>query len=317
MIERVAVVGAGLMGHGIAQLFAAAGIPVRLHDADPARVPEALRRVAANLDLLVAEGAVARAAARRTLALLEPAADVEAAVEGAGLVLEAITERLDAKRALFARVEAAVGRDVVLATNTSTLPLSSVAAGARVPERILVAHFFNPPHLVPLVEVLAHPVAPAGLVDATLALLRRTGRRPVRLRKEVPGLLANRLQAALAREALHLLEEGVADAADIDAAVTEGPGMRWPFLGPLAIADYGGLDVWQKVIENLAPELGRETASRALAERVARGELGTRSARGIFPYAADDVPGLVRARDLNLLRLARLKGGRGRGRRRP
>ena len=312
MIERVAVIGAGLMGHGIAQLFAVAGIPVRLADGDSHRLPEALRGIAANLALLVEEGVLASAAAERAIALVEAAPGVEEAVDGAGFVLEAITERLDAKRELFARLERAVGPDVVLATNTSTLPLSSIAERARVPERMLVTHFFNPPHLVPLVEVLAHPKAPPDLVAASLALLRRIGSRPVVLRKEVPGLLANRLQAALAREALHLLEQGVADAADIDAAVTEGPGLRWPFLGPLAIADYGGLDVWQKVLENLAPELGRSTAApAALSERVRRGELGTKTAQGIFSYRREEVPDLVRSRDRKLVQLLRLKGGRG------
>lgn len=311
MIERVAVVGAGLMGHGIAQLFASAGIPVRLADAAAERLPAALRGIAANLALLVEEGVLASAQAERALALVEAAPSLEDAVEGAGLVVEAITESLEAKRELFARLERAVGPDVVLATNTSTLPLSRIAEGARIPERVLVTHFFNPPHLVPLVEVLAHPAARPELVDATLALLRRIGSRPVRLRKEVPGLLANRLQAALAREALHLLEAGVADAADIDAAVTEGPGVRWPFLGPLAIADYGGLDVWQKVIENLAPVLGRETAAPpALSDHVRGGELGTKTARGIFTYRPEEVPELLRARDRNLVRLARLKAKR-------
>lgn len=311
MIDRVAVVGAGLMGHGLAQLLALAGVPVRLADSAPERLPQALDAIASDLGLLVEEGGLSRAAADTALARVAPAATVEEAVEGAGLVLEAIVERLEAKQELFARVEAAVGPAVVLATNTSTLPLSRIAERARVPERILVTHFFNPPHLVPLVEVLAHPAVPPELLAATLALLRRAGSRPVLLRKEVPGLIANRLQAALAREALHLLEEGVADAAGIDAAVTEGPGLRWPFLGPLAIADYGGLDVWQKVIENLAPELSRATVAPAgIAERVRRGELGTKSGQGIHAYRPEDVPELVRRRDRSLLALVRLKAGR-------
>lgn len=312
MIERVAVIGAGRMGHGIAQLFAEAGLHVRISDADPARMPEALRAMAANLDLMVEEQALSRAEADRALARVEAAPGIEEAVDGAGFVVEAITERLDAKQQLFARVEGAVGPEVVLATNTSTLPLSRIAERARVPERVLVTHFFNPPHLVPLVEVLAHRSVPPELLDATLALLRRAGRRPVLLRKEVPGLIANRLQAALVREAMHLLEQGVADPADIDAALTEGPGMRWPFLGPLAIADYGGLDVWEKVIANLAPELGRSTrVPDEIAARIRRGELGTKAGQGIFSYRREEEPELVRRRDRSLLRLVRLKAGGG------
>lgn len=312
MIDRVGIVGAGRMGHAIAQRLAVAGIPVRLLDAAPERLPQAIREIGANLDLQVEEGALSREDADRALAGIEGVRGLPEAVAGAGLVVEAIPESLPAKQALLADVEALVGPEVVLATNTSTLTLSSIAARARVPERVLVTHFFNPAHLVPLVEVLAHPAVPPALLDATLALLRRAGSRPVVLRKEVPGLVANRLQAALAREALHLLAEGVADAADIDAAVTDGPGLRWPFLGPLAIADHGGLDVWQKVVENLAPELTRASeAPAALAERVRRGELGTRTGQGIFSYRREEIPDLVRARDRNLLRLARLKAGQG------
>jgi len=310
MIRRVAVIGAGLMGHGIAELFALAGFPVRLCDTSAGRLEAALRSIADELALLAAEGLVTGPEADAAASRIEPTAELERAVAGADLVTEAIPEVLAAKLELFERIEVAVAPTALLASNTSTFPVTRLAARARLPGRMVVTHYFNPPHLVPLVEVHPHPAAPPEVAAVVLDLMRRIGKRPVLVRKEVPGLVANRLQAAMVREAFHLLEEGVADAEDIDTAVTEGPGIRWPFLGPLATADYGGLDVWQKVVENLVPHLGRsEVAPPAIAERVRRGELGTKTGRGIFSYAGASVPDLVRERDRRLAALLRLKAG--------
>jgi len=198
--------------------------------------------------------------------------------------------------------------DAILASNTSTLPLAEVAARARRPERILLTHFFNPAHLVPLVEVLAHPSAPPGMVTEVLALLRRAGKRPVSLLKESPGFIANRLQVALVREAFALLEDGVASALDIEAAVTEGPGFRWPFIGPFETADLGGLDTWEKVIGNLAPHLSRaEEPPEALRAAVRRGDLGAKTGRGILPPSDRSAADRIRERDRALIHLLRGK----------
>jgi 3-hydroxyacyl-CoA dehydrogenase len=308
MVERVAVVGAGLMGHGIAQVFALSGFRTRLQDVSPERLQGALRAVEADLALLVEEAAASQQEAEAALGRIEATPELEAAVAGADLVVEAIPEVLAAKQELFERLGRLAGPRTILASNTSTLPITRIAERSRAAGRVVLTHFFNPAHLVPLVEVLPHPSAPPEVLEATLDLLRRIGKRPVRLRREVPGFIANRLQAAMVREAFHLLEQGVADAEDIDVAVTEGPGFRWPFLGPLAIADYGGLDVWRKVLENLAPELGQSTAApAAVVERVERGHLGTKTDQGIYSYRGASVPELLRARDRRLIRLARLK----------
>jgi 3-hydroxyacyl-CoA dehydrogenase len=308
MVRRVAVIGAGLMGHGIAGIFALAGFPVRLCDTSPDRLEAALRSIAEELGLLAGEGLVGRSEADAATSRIEPTTELERAVAGADVVTEAIPEVLPAKLELLERIEAAVPPTTLVASNTSTFPVTRLAERARLPGRMVVTHYFNPPHLVPLVEVHPHPAAPPEMAVAALDLMRRIGKRPVLVRKEVPGLIANRLQAAMVREAFHLLEEGVADAEDIDAAVTEGPGFRWPFLGPLAVADYGGLEVWQKVVENLVPHLGRsEVAPPAIAERVRRGDLGTKTGKGIYSYAGASVPDLVRQRDRRLVALLKLK----------
>jgi 3-hydroxybutyryl-CoA dehydrogenase len=173
---------------------------------------------------------------------------------------------------------------------------------------MVITHFFNPAQLVPLVEVVPHPSMPQAAVAEVLEMLRRLGKHPVLLRREVPGFVANRLQAAVAREAFHLLEQGVASAEEIDAAVTEGPGFRWPFVGPIEIAELGGLDTWQRVLDQLAPELCRDQqAPEAIRALVARGDLGAKTGRGLLDHAARPLADRLLARDRFLVRLAKLK----------
>jgi 3-hydroxybutyryl-CoA dehydrogenase len=308
VIEPVAVVGAGVMGHGIAQLFATAGAAVRLHDVDPGRLEGALREVERSLHLLVEEEVLGAPAAAAARARIRPTTDLDAALRGAALVTECIPEILDAKLALLAHVERVVAPDALLVSNTSTIPIARLAEGAVHPERMAITHYFNPAQLVPLVEVVPHPAMPPERVEQVMAILVAVGKRPVLLRKDVPGFVANRLQAALVREALHLLQTGVASAEDIDTVLTEGPGVRWPFLGPVEMVDLGGLDVWRRVIDNLAPELCREEGAPALLrERVERGDLGAKSGAGFHDYAEGRAEARMRHRDRGLVRLAELK----------
>ena len=308
MIEPVAVIGAGVMGHGIAQLFATAGAAVRLHDLDPGRLDGALREVDRSLRLLVEEGVLGASTASAALARVRPTTDLDGALAGAALVTECIPEILAAKVALLAHVERVVAPDALVVSNTSTIPIARLAEGAIHPERMAITHYFNPAQLVPLVEVVPHPAMPAGRIEQVMGILVAIGKRPVRLRKDVPGFVANRLQAALVREALHLLEAGVASAEDIDTVLTEGPGARWPFLGPVEMIDLGGLDVWRRVIDNLAPGLCREEGAPAiLRERVERGDLGAKSGAGFHDYADGKAEARIRHRDRALVRLAELK----------
>ena len=308
MIRGVAVIGAGVMGHGIAQLYAQAGFRVRLSDVAEDRLASALRTVEGNLALLVEEGVLARSEAAAALGRIEPTTDLVYAVTGADFVTEAIPELLDAKQDLLDSLERSAPATAIIASNTSTFPIGRLAARARSPERMIITHYLNPAPLVPLVEVLAHPRTRPEVVATTLDLMRRIGKTPVLLRKEVAGFIVNRLQTAIAREAFHLVQEGVVDARDIDAVVTEGPGFRWAFIGPIATADFGGLDTWQRVIENLAPDLGRsETAPAVLAECVRRGDLGTKTGRGIYSYEGVSLPDLLRERDRGFIRLLKLR----------
>ncbi len=308
MENAVAVIGAGVMGHGIAQLFAQAGSAVRLHDAAERQLASGLSAMEESLALLVEEAVLTPQAAAAARARVRPTTSLDEALAGAGFVVEAIPELLASKLELFDRIEQVVGEDAIVGSNTSTIPISLLAQRARRPERMVIVHFFNPAQLVPLVEVVPHPRMPPAAVERVLEALRRIGKRPVRLRKEVPGFVANRLQAAVVREAFHLVEQGVASLEDIDTVMTEGPGFRWSFVGPVEAADLGGLDTWQRVLDNLAPELSRaERAPAAIRERVARGELGAKTGRGLFDHAASTLAERSRARDRFLVRLEKLK----------
>ena len=310
MIKRIAVIGAGVMGRGIAEVYAAAGLEVALCDVSEPLLTSALRGIRADLALLSEEGLVPEREREAIMARVVPTTRLEEALAGAGFVTECIPEVLEAKLDLFDRVERAVSDAAIIASNTSTFPVTALARRARLPQRMIVTHFFNPAHLVPLVEVLPHPHGDDDVTSATVQLLRRVGKSPVLVRKEVPGFIANRLQAAVAREAFHLLAEGVADAEAIDAAITEGPGFRWAFIGPIMTADYGGLDTWQRVMDNLAPELCTATsAPQIVVDHVRRGALGTKSGRGIYAYEARPVEERLRERDRNFIRLLKLKRG--------
>ncbi len=264
MHEIIAVLGAGVMGAGIARVLARAGHEVRVFDVDPAAAARAASSAGASAH-----------------------ATVEEAVAGATIVLEAAPERLELKRALLAQVEAA-NADAVIASNTSSIAPDALAAGMRDPSRLVIAHFFNPADTVPLVEVVPGPATPAATVERMVALLTAAGKTAVPLAQQVEGFIANRLQAALYREAMHLVERGIASPAQVDATVTAGLGPRWALAGPFEIMDLGGLDVWQSVTDGIFPTLGDASAAPAmLRERTERGDLGAKTGEGFLPRDAD------------------------------
>jgi 3-hydroxybutyryl-CoA dehydrogenase len=227
---RIAVVGAGLMGHGIAQVFARAGHEVTITDVDAASLDTAPSRIAANLhELGEDEGAVAR---------VRPCATLAETVRDADYVVEAVSENLPLKQKLFAEIERHVRSDAILASNTSVIPITSIMQGLAGRERALGTHRWNPPYLVPLVEVIETQWTSPQAVDWTMALHRAAGKQPAHVKKDVPGFIGNRLQHALWREAIALVEHGVCDAETVDAVIKASFGRRLPVLGPLENADW-------------------------------------------------------------------------------
>lgn len=308
MIQQAAVIGSGVMGHGIAQVYAQAGIAVILYDLEDSYLEKAKKAIEANLALQAGQGLLTETESREALARIKTTTNLEETVRTAEFITEAIPEVIEWKWELYEKLERLAKPDAVIASNTSTLPISRLAEKMSTPERMVITHFFNPAQLVPLVEVVRHDRTTEEAIQLTMELMRKIGKAPVLLKKEVPGFIANRLQAALAREAFHLLEEGVAEARDIDLAVTAGPGFRWSFIGPIETADFGGLDTWKRVIDNLAPVLSKsQQAPDLLNECVEAGNLGTKTGQGIYKYENASVSEKIKERDEKFIELLKIK----------
>lgn len=310
MIRNIAIIGSGVMGSSIAQSFAVSGYAVTLNDINEELLQKAKKRILENLSLIVEEAGIDEQQKQRALANIDYKADLEEAVREADFIIEAIPEVIDWKWELYQKLERMMKADAIVASNTSTFPISRLVEKASFADRMMITHFFNPGHLVPLVELVKHDQTKATVVEETMELIRRIGKKPILLKKEITGFIANRLQTALMREAFYLLNEGVASARDIDTAITEGPGFRWAFTGPIEIADFGGLDTWQRVFENVAPNLDQSTEAPAIIRKLAeQGKLGTKSGEGIYEYDENIVSQKLDERDRNFIKLGKIKAG--------
>jgi len=285
---RIAVIGAGLMGHGIAWIFAAAGHRVQVFDPDAGVLKAAPQRIADISELLDhAPGAMDNVTLCTSLS---------AAVDGVSFAFEAAPENLTLKCKIFADLARFAPTDAVLASNTSALPISQIAKGNKARARIVGTHFWNPPHLVPLVEVVEMEGGNGAAIAPMMNLLREAGRHPVHVRKDVAGFIGNRLQHALKREAIALVANGVCDAETIDDVVKLGFGRRLAVLGPLEQSDLVGLDLTAAIHETLMPDLDRTTEVHPyLLARLEAGDIGMKAGRG-FRNWTEETAGAVRSR---------------------
>ena len=287
-IAQIAVVGAGLMGHGIAQEFAGAGYTVRLHDRSADVLEHAMGRIGDNLEQLVGLGLIAQPHVEPTLARIHVTTSLREAVAAADLVVEAVFEDLAVKRRLLGDLDALCPVRAILASNTSTFLPSTLAAATSRPDKVLVAHYFNPPHLLPLVELVRGAATSDETVTTIYDLLVRIGKRPVVVHKEVPGFIGNRLLAALFREALAIVEQGIATPQEVDAFVTNGFGRRFGVAGPFEVWELAGLDLIGEVMARLQPEIAdTHEISPLLRERITRGEFGVKSGRGFYDWTPE------------------------------
>ena len=279
---RVAVIGAGTMGHGIAQVAALAGYDTRITDARGDALAPAMKRIRANLDGGVRRGKLAAGDADVALARIVTAADVPEAVVGADLVIEAVVEDLDIKQALFATIAAAAPAEATLATNTSSLSVSRIASAIDEPSRVVGMHFFNPVHIMKLVEVVRHDAVGEDHVECVLAAARAMGKEPIVVR-DVPGFASSRLGVVLGLEAMRMVEQGVARPEDIDKALELGYGHP---MGPLRVSDLVGLDVRLAIAKYLYDELGdpHYAPPTILQRKVAAGELGKKTGKGFYEW---------------------------------
>jgi len=287
--HNITVLGAGLMGHGIALTFARAGHNVTVYDAYQTGLDALKNRVATSLSAMGVEADESSG----TLERITPQADLPIAVQEAALVFEAAPEKPALKRALFLEVEAAAPAAAILASNTSVIPITTIMAGLATRHRALGTHWWNPPHMIPLVEVIRTRWTDEATMDTMENLLASVGKTPVRVEKDVAGFIGNRLQHAMWREAIHLVESGVCTAEAVDQVVKASFGRRLSVLGPLANADLVGTDLTLDIHENVLADLdNRPTPSPYLRDLVEAGKLGMKTGEGFMswtPEEADEV----------------------------
>jgi 3-hydroxybutyryl-CoA dehydrogenase len=276
--ERIAVIGAGMMGQGCSQAFAMAGYEVRLQSLDDELFRGVRDRIRADLLFLAERGVGLAEEVERTASLVSTTTDLAEAVDGADFVLECIFEDLEAKRALFRQLEALVAPDVILATNTSAIRISEIAQACTVPGRVIGAHWWNPAYLIPIVEIIPGEKTAQDTVGRTTRLLGEAGKLPVYVKKDAPGFVGNRLLHALYREAMSIVEQGIADPDTVDLVLKYGPGMRFQVMAPFEHMDMVGLDLGIAVESYLWPHLAdSHEVSPMLLDKVAKGELGFKS----------------------------------------
>ncbi|PQV45526.1 3-hydroxyacyl-CoA dehydrogenase [Paraburkholderia sp. BL21I4N1] len=280
----IGVVGTGLMGVGIATQSALHGHRTIVHDVDPARLASVAPKAEAVLDELIDAGRIDLAAKQAALARIETHAQLDA-MASAQFVIEAIPEVLELKHRLFAALTPLLAVDAILASNTSGFPPDQLVAPLRAKERFLIAHFWNPPHMIPLVEVVPGTATAPDVTQQTAALMSAIGMEPVVLAKAIPGFVGNRLQFAVLREALNIVRSGAATAEVVDRVMKASLGRRWGIVGPLEGADMGGLDTFLDISTHLMPELAKdEDVLDLLRQQVDAGRVGVRSGAGFYEW---------------------------------
>ncbi len=297
MFNKIAVLGAGTMGRGIVQVFAQQGIAVALYDPIEAAIAGAQKALTAKASMQAQEWDITYADNLKT------------AVEDADLIIETVSENLQIKRELYRQMTPLLKKDAVVASNTSTYSLEILAEQQAFAKQLIITHFFNPAAIIPLVEIVQQDETPQAVTEAVIQLLQQCGKAPVLLKKDIAGFIANRLQAAVMREACYLLEQGIADVNQIDTAMKEGPGMRWAFNGPFEIADLGGLDVWEKVTGHLFPQLDSTMKTPdSIIKKVRLGELGLKSGKGYYEHGdSRQSESQSQEREQKLLQLLKLR----------
>ncbi len=284
--ENIVIVGTGLMGAGIAQVFACAGHQVCLVDIDPAKLEQARSTVADNLQQMLGYGITFKEDVDGIVARLRTTTDLEAACAGCDFAFEAIYENLELKQKLMSDLDRCCPPGAILCSNTSVISITEIAALADNKARILGTHWWNPAYLIPLVEVVRTASASEDCVKATYDLLKRVGKHPVHVHKDVPGFIGNRLQHALWREAFALIDDGICSPAAVDETIRNGFGLRLPILGPVENADMVGLDLTFAIHDYLLKYLNASpTCSTTLQAKVARGDLGFKSGAGFLPWS--------------------------------
>ena len=292
-IRQIAVVGAGLMGHGIAQEFALAGYEVYLNDLTEEKLQDALHSIRSNLEMFVKVGLASPEQAESVPARIHTGTVLTEVVSDVDLVIEAVLENLELKKEIFRALDEACPERTILASNTSSLMPSQFACATHRPDKVLVTHYFNPPHLLPLVEIVPSKETSEETVTVIHDLMTKVGKRPVLVQKEVPGFIGNRLQMALFREALSIVEKGIATPQDVDTVIKNSFGRRLSVAGPFEVYALPGWDLIHAVYQYLISDIDSSIEIPSiLREKVERGELGVKSGKGFRDWTPETAEAL-------------------------
>lgn len=309
-IRAIGVIGAGLMGHGIAQVFALKRYKVKLFDNDLNVLQSAPEKIHNNLQTLLEMHLVEPQEIEDCLNHLQLCHTLPEMCEGVELTIEAVSENVDLKRAIFGELEALTTPQTILCSNTSGISIGLISENLRFKERVIGTHFWNPPHIVPCVEVIKSQFAADEVFHTVIELMERVGKKPVRVLKDIPGFLGNRLQHALWREAISLVEKGIAAPEDIDRVVKYGFGLRLPFIGPLETADLAGLDLVYDIHKYLFSDLeNRSTPSPLLKTLLDQKATGVKSKKGFYNWTDERTKQIIQQRDKALLRITEVIKG--------
>jgi len=286
-VKSVSVLGAGVMGQGIAQSFAMGGYPVYLYDIAEDILEVAHAHIEDNLRLFFEAGIIQSDDIKDCLGCIKISDNLKKSVSESDLVIEAVPEKMEIKQNLFYEIEKYCSEKTILATNTSHLKLADIFTNVKLKNRTLATHWFNPPQIIPTVEVVKHKWTDAAAMDLTHKVLKQIGKEPVKIYKDIQGFLVNRILLAMAREVLDLYEKGVASADDIDRAVKGSVGFRYACIGPLRTIDLGGVDGWLDACYKLFPLINSSTSPpKSLEMLIEQGHTGIHSGEGFYQYAS-------------------------------
>jgi 3-hydroxybutyryl-CoA dehydrogenase len=306
-MNQIGIIGAGTMGHGIAQCFAVKGWLVRIYDAKPEMLATVTNRIKANLRVFIEAGVINQESAEAAASRVTLCHSLSEAAQDQELIIETISEELDLKRRLFADLEGLIHPETILCTNTSAISITAIGRYLKHRGRLLGTHFWNPPQVIPCVEVIKSQYTSEAVFEKVVAIITDIGKEPIQVLKDVPGFLGNRMQHALQREAMHIVDQGIATPEEVDRVVKFGFGLRLALMGPLERADLGGLDITLKVQKYLLPHLCNEIVpSSYLKEMVEAGRLGAKTGKGYYPWPPEKTDETVKTRDRLLLELIKL-----------
>ncbi|WP_252235174.1 3-hydroxyacyl-CoA dehydrogenase family protein [Clostridium sp. ZS1] len=301
-IKNIAVLGTGTMGHGIALLSARAGLNVKMYGRTDESLDRGISSIIASLNRLTIQGKLNESECQEIISRIKGVKTLEEVAKDTDFIIESVAENLELKQNIFRKLDLICKPEVILASNTSGLSPTDIARNTTNPERVVIAHFWNPPQLIPLVEVVPGEKTNKDTVEKTVEWVNFIGKKAVKMEKECLGFIGNRLQLALLREAMYIVEKGWAEPEEVDKAMEYGHGRRLPVTGPLCSADLGGLDIFNNISSYLFKDLCSYTEpSKLMEEKVKDNKLGTKNGEGFYKWNKEEIEKKQRERTEVLL----------------